>query len=614
MKNVFSFLILSFFNPLLQTSFAQCNNPDFETGDSTGWEGWTGYHPNSGIIPSCCPVPGFVAGRFAIVSGAGIDPCGGFSVVAPGGSYSLKLGNNSVGAQADRVTMSFNVSTSNTNFIYQYAVVLEEPGHPVFDQPFFEIKMTDTAGNNIPCSYYYVAAGQGVPGFQNSGTCLTSIYKPWTTGNVDLTAYVGQTVTMQFTVSDCAQTGHYAYAYVDAACFPFSIVQYDSLCNASNPITIYAPAGVAGYNWSPGGQTTQNIQVDSSGNYCVQMTTIQGCIKNLCHQVNLLSGITADFNESPQCNLLVNFSDNTTGGTVTQWSWDFGDSSPVDNSQNPSHYFLTDTPYNVILTVETTAGCIDSIVKQVKPFSDPDVAITGVSDVACNNGSDGFASISITGGTPPYSILWNDILTQTTLTATGLSAGTYFATVTDSTGCTASDSAIITEPSLLVIDSMISVNASCPDTTCPDGSASVYASGGTSPYYYLWNTGDTTATLSNVPSDTFFVTVTDDNGCTVSGSVIVDFAVDALPYQGKNFRFYVFPNPAKDKIIINFFNRDESVPGIEIMDITGKKAYSDNPDFVNSLEVNVKGWDEGIYYVKISGTDGFVGKPFVVVK
>src|SRR3990172_7233141 len=128
MIRIIGFLILSLSLSFLQApqkSYAQCNNPDFETGDWSGWEGWTGYHPNSGYVPACCPVAGFVAGRFAIVSGAGTDPCGGFPVVAPGSSYSLKLGNNSVGAEADRVTMSFNVTTSNANFTYQYAVILE---------------------------------------------------------------------------------------------------------------------------------------------------------------------------------------------------------------------------------------------------------------------------------------------------------------------------------------------------------------------------------------------------------------------------------------------------------------------------------------------------------
>ncbi|MBI2968340.1 MAG: PKD domain-containing protein [Bacteroidetes bacterium] len=378
--------------------FAQCNNVDFETGNFNNWNGYYGYHQTSGYNPSITgsPTSGFPGGRFTIMTGAGNDPCGGFPVVCPTcGTYTLKLGNNSVGAQAEKITMSFVVTAATTSFTYQYAVVLEDPGHPLSDQPYFEIRMTDGGGNDIPCSYYYVAAGQGIAGFMNSGTCFGTIYKPWTTVNIDLTPYIGQTVTIQFIVADCSQTGHYGYCYIDASCVPFAIIQYDSLCSPGNPINIFAPSGAATYSWTPGGQTTPFIQVSTPGTYCVQMTSVQGCITNLCDQVSLYPGITADFTYTEQCSLIVNFSDATTGGVTNYWEWNFGDGSPIDYTPSPIHTFPTGNPYNVILKVETSNGCKDSIVKTVVPLFSPTASFTY--SIVCFNTPTPFYDLS-TGG------------------------------------------------------------------------------------------------------------------------------------------------------------------------------------------------------------------------
>ena len=71
----------------------------------------------------------------------------------------------------------------------------------------------------------------------------------------------------------------------------------------------------------------------------------------------------------------------------------------------------------------------------------------GVTDVSCNGGSDGSATVAASGGTSPYTYLWSD--GQSTASANGLSAGTYTATITDANGCISTTTATISEPTVL---------------------------------------------------------------------------------------------------------------------------------------------------------------------
>ncbi|MBL4656818.1 MAG: SprB repeat-containing protein, partial [Flavobacteriales bacterium] len=136
-------------------------------------------------------------------------------------------------------------------------------------------------------------------------------------------------------------------------------------------------------------------------------------------------------------------------------------------------------------------------------------------EISCNGSCDGTATACLIGGTGPFTYLWNDPGAQTTATAIGLCAGTFKVDITDSQGCTSSDSSVvIVEPAVVAATISSTTNANC-DTLTPIGSATVNGSGGVGPYLYAWDTGppQTDSVADGQYAGAYNVTVTDQNGC-----------------------------------------------------------------------------------------------------
>lgn len=357
-----------FINPV-SSAMAACTNIDFEQGTLNGWTASTGYHPLFNPA-GCCSSPG---GAQAITSGSNTDFYGGFPTVCPGGTYSLRLGDSINGGHADRIEQTFLVTNSNSNYSYKYAVVLEDPGHPVSEQPAFTVEMLDTNGNQIPCTYYNVAAGQGIPGFQNSTVQSDVVYKPWTTVTVDLTPYMGQNITVRFTTYDCALGGHFGYAYIDGSCMPFFNTQNASFCSNSN-VHLCAPAGFGAYNWAgPGiiGNTGNSCAtVNVAGTYTVQLTTVTGCVIPMTYNVASVQAPTASFISNNQsCNGIITYT-NTSTGTMLLNIWNFGDGT-TSTASSPTHTYSGVGTYINSLSILATNGCSDTVSETVAILPKP---------------------------------------------------------------------------------------------------------------------------------------------------------------------------------------------------------------------------------------------------
>jgi len=145
------------------------------------------------------------------------------------------------------------------------------------------------------------------------------------------------------------------------------------------------------------------------------------------------------------------------------------------------------------------------------------VANTSSTDVSCFGGNNGTATASASGGTAPYTYLWSN--GATTSTITGLPAAVYNVTVTDANDCTATATATVDQPDAL------SVAGSGTDVGCfggTNGSATATPTGGTAQYTYLWSNGETTSAISGLTAAAYSVTVTDANDCTATATATVD--------------------------------------------------------------------------------------------
>ncbi|MBI4645048.1 MAG: SprB repeat-containing protein, partial [Bacteroidia bacterium] len=137
--------------------------------------------------------------------------------------------------------------------------------------------------------------------------------------------------------------------------------------------------------------------------------------------------------------------------------------------------------------------------------------------VSCNGVCDGSATISVSGGSTPYSYLWSNGEINSAIS--GLCAALYKVTVTDHDSCSITDGIIITEPPILNSDIISSVDATC-WTPC-NGSATVSATGGTPPYTYLWTNNTTQPTVNTLCGILNTVTVTDSHGCKDTSTVTI---------------------------------------------------------------------------------------------
>jgi len=567
-KNIFKyqkyhsvFLQSSHPNPNPHTAGITCTNADFAMNDFTGWTACNGWSPDGPAYGypagGPCVNPGIISNREVIMSGAGTDPCGGFPVVCPGFTYSARLGTAldalaghvQPDAEAQQLSYSFFVSTANAIFTYYYAVVLEDPGHTHIEEPYFEVGVFDSGGKAVPCSFNHYAADTTF-GLTSVASCSAPVsntatvkYKAWTPVTIDLSAYVGQTLTATFITSDCARGGHFGYAYVAATCAPLAVVQPDTLCDGSS-VNLIGPPGYASYSWLPNHEATQTISVSDSGTYSVTVTAAGGCSKQVFYHVNKYPKPTAAFNQTfVSCSLKTTAVDasTVTGTTITNWNWDFGDATTSTVENPPQHTYATDGTKNIKLVVTTVNGCKDSV---TQPFAAglPPVPAFSIANT-CFNSATAFtdqtttvATGTVTNWTWDFGEPSSGVNNTSTLqnpTHTYAATGTYTVTLTakNSDGCSNAVTHTVT------INPLPTAAFTMPAVVCKLSNtftdASTISSGSIT---WSWDFGDgSTSTAQNPPLHIYAsdgnknikLVVTSNNGC--KDSVTQTFFAAAPP-------------------------------------------------------------------------------------
>lgn len=289
------------------------------------------------------------------------------------------------------------------------------------------------------------------------------------------------------------------------------------LCNgaATGAVDLTASGGTVAvdytFNWS-NGETTEDIDTLLAGTYCVTVSDDNGCSASAC--VTITQPTAMVLNATPvdvACNGGNSGSvDVTVNGGVFPYTyaWSTGATTEDVNGLSGGTYDVTVTDAN---------GCT---LTQSFTINEPTALVTSVTgvNVTCNGAANGSTDLTVSGGTAPYTFLWNTFQTVEDLSNVG--GGTYYVIVTDANGCTKNDSIVITEPAALVLTTQITQVLCNGDST---GAVDLTVTGGTvgAGYTFNWSTGATTEDLATLAAGTYCVTVTDANNCTATTCVTI---------------------------------------------------------------------------------------------
>ncbi len=401
------------------------DNIGFERGNFTNWECFTGDVKGVGttnVITVSPSVP--TPNRHVIypaTNPSDLDPYGLFPINPPDGSgFALKLGNNVNGAEAERVRYRITVpaNAEDASITYRYAVVFQDPGHLRHQQPRFSAKLLDVETNKyLTCASYEYVADDTIPGFFNSPVDDTIKCKNWASVFINLSAYAGKTLILEFTTADCTLGAHWGYTYVDVGdCNITAAIEFE--CNP-NIARLSGPPGFRIYKWWDeeytrllGAGKNINLNPAPPGNSIIHLEVIPFNGAN-CSDTLHVNAI----NISPQANAgpdqLVCSGDPVTIGTAAvagnTYSWSPADFLSNPNSATPVSRATTTTTY--ILTVtKSLNGCIDYDTVTVNVNPKP-VAVFDSGPGQCMN-ENNFSFINTTTGATGYEWFFGDDMTS----------------------------------------------------------------------------------------------------------------------------------------------------------------------------------------------------------
>lgn len=263
--------------------------------------------------------------------------------------------------------------------------------------------------------------------------------------------------------------------------------------------------------WSFASAIKQELTIINTGTYSV---TVSDACANTVSSTLYVDAVTSPFTASfAQTDITCNGLDNgtvtvTASGGTTPFKYTISSGSAPVLSGTLNHLapsvFANLAPGNY--SISLTDGCGANIAKQIV-ITEPSPLISSITEYTnaqCNGKGDGTATVSVSGGTVPYTYIWDN--GQRAAQSIGLMAGAYLVNVVDRNACLTTSSVSITEPNKLEA-SVFTANAQCHGEST--GTASIQVAGGTMPYTYRWSNGLTVPSSDALAEGSYLISVAD---------------------------------------------------------------------------------------------------------
>ncbi|MDN3674398.1 T9SS type A sorting domain-containing protein [Flavobacterium branchiarum] len=347
--------------------------------------------------------------------------------------------------------------------------------------------------------------------------------------------------------------------------------------NGTATVIASGGSGTYTYSWSPSGGTAAMASGLVAGPYTVTVTDGNGCSKQQIVTIQPATEIVITPSQTPSCignpNGTATVSVSGGAGSYT-YSWSpSGGTDATATGLTPGDYSVNVTDAN---------GCSKDQSFTITSASQITTSASQT-DVSCNGGSDGIATVTASGGTGGYTYSWSPTGGNAN-EATGLTQGAYTVTVTDSNYCTTTQNFIIIEPTA----SILSITRSGNILTADQAGAT-----------YQWFTcpgtdiiGEVGQSFTPTANGSYGVAIT-LNGCTVLAPCVNVTSLATVDFEEKS-KFMIYPNPSQG--IVNI--KSDHDTDVSIINQSGQVVKTAKVTADNTNTINVENLSDGIYFIR----------------
>lgn len=494
--------------------------------------------------------------------------CGGFSLLLDAGSgYTSYLWSNA------QTTQSVSITTAGT---YWVEVTLAPSACPGRDTIVVTTDPAITLGNDITIC-------QGDTSILDPVVTYTTYL--WSTGTTSPTLPVTMAGTYTLTVTDI--NGCINSDEINVTVNPSPVVDLGSdidLCDGES-VTLDAGSGFFDYLWS-NGSANQTINVSQQGTYTVTVTDLLGC--------SAFDEINITVNPLPVVNLGPDF--NLCPGTGTVLDGGPGMSSYLWSDGSTGQLLLISTDGTYTITVTDSVGCINTDTITVGMWIAP--VVTLLADTTLCDGE----TLVIDAGPGFAGYAWNTGETTQSISVT--QANLYTVTVTDANGCTGWDDVQVDFYAPVAVPT-ITQNLNTLVSSAATGNQWYSVPGGLIP-------GATGNTYEPGQNGTYYVIVTDSNGCQSAPSPDYIFVFDGIA-ENPGLSFALYPNPTSEVVTI-------AIPAgiisgewhVELFDLNGKVVLHSGNISGDRFRLNAGGMGQGVYYLRVISSNGTGVKKLII--